>query len=178
MVEHVFGGNWTEEKLETLKKYLVAYKSIFDNNPKAQYFTTWYVDAFAGTGSRSPSATLPGGLQVEMDIDDTDDEAAKFLDGSAKIALSIPSPFHKYLFIGTYRLDSLANFFWSNLSDGTLRDSILGVEPIEPVAHTPLHKQNAEWHLLFDAGQHNDLAHFELGLWPVFHFIPPRESSI
>lgn len=96
MIEHVFGGNWTEEKLETLKKYLVAYKSIFDNNPKAQYFTTWYVDAFAGSGSRTPSATLPGGLQVEMDIDD---EAAKFLDGSAKIALSIPSPFHKYLFI-------------------------------------------------------------------------------
>jgi three-Cys-motif partner protein len=50
-----FGGNWTEEKLECLKKYLSAYTTIFTKNPKARHFQTIYVDAFAGTGYRSTS---------------------------------------------------------------------------------------------------------------------------
>ena len=50
--DHVFGGDWTEKKLDCLRKYFTAYRQIFTTNPKAQYFKTWYVDAFAGTGAR------------------------------------------------------------------------------------------------------------------------------
>src|SRR5664280_2415387 len=65
MNEHTFGGNWTEEKLGRLDKYLTTYRTIFANNEKAKHFRTWYVDAFAGTGSRSepnPSLGLTYGI--------------------------------------------------------------------------------------------------------------------
>lgn len=35
MVEHAFGGSWTEEKLTRLRKYLEAYTVIFTKNPAA-----------------------------------------------------------------------------------------------------------------------------------------------
>jgi len=46
MVEHSFGGPWTERKLKCLRDYLCAYRAIFTGNEKARYFRTWYVDAF------------------------------------------------------------------------------------------------------------------------------------
>ena len=65
MVEHIFGGSWTEIKLARLAKYLTAYRTIFTGNEKARHFKTWYVDAFAGTGSRSdPDA--PTELQLHF----------------------------------------------------------------------------------------------------------------
>jgi three-Cys-motif partner protein len=94
MVEHSFGGPWTERKLKCLRDYLTAYRTIFTGNEKASYFHTWYVDAFAGTGSRTAAeADLP-----LLDIND-DPEAKAYQEGSARIALGLPSPFHKYLFI-------------------------------------------------------------------------------
>jgi three-Cys-motif partner protein len=95
MVEFAFGGAWTEVKLGCLRKYLEAYRTIFTANSKARYFQTWYVDAFAGIGSRSTPST--DGF-FPLDIDGGEDIAA-YKDGSAKIALGLPSPFHKYLFI-------------------------------------------------------------------------------
>src|SRR6185437_12972802 len=74
MVEHSFGGPWTERKLKCLRDYLSAYRAIFTGNEKARYFRTWYVDAFAGTGSRT-AADLP-----LLDIDD-DAEAKEYQDG-------------------------------------------------------------------------------------------------
>jgi three-Cys-motif partner protein len=98
MIEHVFGGDWTEDKLRRLREYLIAYRNIFTSNARASYFRTWYVDAFAGTGSRtSPSASKALADQGEGLY--VDNETAGFLDGSAKIALGIPSPFHRYFFI-------------------------------------------------------------------------------
>jgi three-Cys-motif partner protein len=99
MGEHTFGGRWTEDKLSALGKYLRAYRQIFTQNQKARYFTTWYVDAFAGTGSR----TVPGGaaneqLSVFEDVY-KDAETTQYRDGSAKIALTLPEPFDHYLFI-------------------------------------------------------------------------------
>jgi three-Cys-motif partner protein len=98
MIEHAFGGDWTEDKLRRLREYLIAYRAIFTNNPRASYFKTWYVDAFAGTGSRSSPTLSRGSLDYDEGFP-FDREAATFLDGSAKIALGIPSPFDKYLFI-------------------------------------------------------------------------------
>jgi three-Cys-motif partner protein len=92
MVEHSFGGPWTERKLKCLRDYLTAYRTIFTGNAKARYFRTWYVDAFAGTGSWT-TADLP-----LLDIDD-DAEAKEYQDGSARIALGLPSPFDQYLFV-------------------------------------------------------------------------------
>lgn len=99
MAEHVFGGNWTELKLARLDKYLNAYRTIFTGNPKARYFTTWYVDAFAGTGSRSdPDTKAKEQDSLFEDVyDDTDTKG--YRDGSAKIALGLSQPFDRYLFI-------------------------------------------------------------------------------
>ena len=95
MNDHTFGGNWTEEKLARLDKYLTTYRTIFANNEKAKHFRTWYVDAFAGTGSRSePTASHAPGM-----FDDVYQETNAFRDGSARIALQLGEPFHNYLFI-------------------------------------------------------------------------------
>lgn len=45
---HRFGGNWTEQKLECVRKYLRAYTTIMSKQP----FHYAYIDAFAGTGYR------------------------------------------------------------------------------------------------------------------------------
>jgi len=59
MSEHIFGGDWTSEKLERVRKYLQAYTTIFHRNERARFFTTYFVDAFAGTGDRKDS-NVPG----------------------------------------------------------------------------------------------------------------------
>jgi len=100
MAEHKFGGDWTEVKLGKLEKYLKAYRTLFSGNEKARYFKTWYVDAFAGTGSRTTAdaAPDPNALLFAVDVYE-DAETKRYRDGSAKIALALPDPFHEYLFI-------------------------------------------------------------------------------
>jgi three-Cys-motif partner protein len=96
MAEHKFGGDWTEKKLSRLKGYLNAYRKIFTVNERARYFKTWYVDAFAGTGTRSTSTGAPGEQGL---FEDVYEETREYRDGSAKIALALPEPFDSYLFI-------------------------------------------------------------------------------
>lgn len=98
MIEHAFGGDWTEVKLARLAKYLTAYRTIFTGNERARHFATWYVDAFAGTGSRSAVETPAAGLSLPDDVYQ-DAETKGYRDGSAKIALGLQSPFDRYLFI-------------------------------------------------------------------------------
>jgi three-Cys-motif partner protein len=98
MIEHAFGGDWTEDKLTRLAKYLGAYRSVFTGNAKARHFTTWYVDAFAGTGSRSANDGPANGQGLVDEVYE-DDESSRYRDGSAKIALGLSSPFDRYLFI-------------------------------------------------------------------------------
>lgn len=98
MIEHSFGGNWTEDKLSRLKNYLTAYRTIFTKNERAKFFTTWYVDAFAGTGSRSSADASSSYLTLLADVYE-DADTNRYRDGSAKIALGLESPFDKYLFI-------------------------------------------------------------------------------
>ena len=88
-----FGGNWTEEKLERVRKYLVAYATIMSKQP----FRFAYIDAFAGTGYRSlPSEEDQNELMFpELAAQDTQ----RFLDGSARIALQVRPRFSKYIFI-------------------------------------------------------------------------------
>jgi len=110
MIEHTFGGDWTEDKLTRLAKYLAAYRSVFTGNVKARHFTTWYVDAFAGTGSRSASEGTTTGQGLADDVYE-DAESARYRDGSAKIALGLTSPFDRYLFVekSKSRINELGN---------------------------------------------------------------------
>jgi three-Cys-motif partner protein len=94
---HEFGGDWTSDKLERLRKYLQAYTIIFDRNVRARKLFPVYIDAFAGTGYRTPShpATDLGMLLPEL----AEPENQGFLKGSACIALEVEPPFREYIFI-------------------------------------------------------------------------------
>ncbi|MEP0843250.1 MAG: three-Cys-motif partner protein TcmP [Phycisphaerae bacterium] len=99
MSTHAFGGDWTTDKLERLRKYLCAYTTIFTKNLKARYFITIYVDAFAGTGYRVNSATRKGAAAVPDGDTDPDPEADLFRKGSARIALDVVPSFNRYIFV-------------------------------------------------------------------------------
>lgn len=82
-----FGGKWTEQKLEILRRYLDAYTTALKDQP----FRLIYVDAFAGEGSWEPPF-----------VDSSDDYADfRYLrNGSPRIALSIEDKaFDKFVFV-------------------------------------------------------------------------------
>ena len=97
-MEHQFGGAWTQEKLERLRKYLPAYTRIFHANERAKFLNTVYVDAFAGTGyisSRGKRADEEPSLFEDLAAS----EVQEFLQGSAQIALGTEPPFDRYVFV-------------------------------------------------------------------------------
>lgn len=94
MTTHQFGGQWTEDKLNSVKKYLSAYMTIFKSNPKASFFNTIYVDAFAGTGFRNPEKSDKNSLPLF-----DDDDAIELQKGSAQNALESSPHFNEYIFI-------------------------------------------------------------------------------
>jgi three-Cys-motif partner protein len=91
----MFGGSWTQQKLEVLSDYLRAYRKIFDKNPRARHFETSYVDAFAGTGE-IPRRQLQGFFKDDPDLLKVEEEFRK---GSVRRALEVEPPFHHYVFI-------------------------------------------------------------------------------
>jgi three-Cys-motif partner protein len=94
---HTFGGDWTEQKLERLQKYLKAYTTIFTKNKRAQNLVPIYVDAFAGTGYRTRPLQLTESLELFEEL--TEPEVDNFMKGSARLALEIEPSFQKYIFI-------------------------------------------------------------------------------
>ncbi len=93
-----FGGDWTSEKLERVRKYLVAYATIMNALRKqGRGFRFAYIDAFAGTGYNTPKeiddefAPFFEGLHSE--------ESRQFLEGSAQVALKVEPQFDQYIFI-------------------------------------------------------------------------------
>lgn len=66
---------------------------IFKTNEKAKYFSTYYVDAFAGTGYRINSGQSPD----QCLFDDSD--ALEFQKGSTVIALETKPAFDHYIFV-------------------------------------------------------------------------------
>jgi three-Cys-motif partner protein len=88
-----FGGGWTELKLGMLDKYLAAYAKVMMNQP----FERFYIDAFAGTGYREAGRAEPDSGFFAPEL--AEDEPQDFLDGSARIALRIQPPFHRYVFV-------------------------------------------------------------------------------
>lgn len=85
---HAFGGVWTERKLSVVRAYLRMYAQALKNQP----FQRIYIDAFAGTGDRTDKrrATLP-----LLDLPEFEAVAK----GSARLALEVEPPFHRYVFI-------------------------------------------------------------------------------
>ncbi len=88
-----FGGGWTEQKLECVRKYLHAYTTIMSKQP----FRFAYIDAFAGTGYRETESDEDPNELMFPDL--VSSEVVSFHDGSARNALEVKPPFMKYVFI-------------------------------------------------------------------------------
>jgi three-Cys-motif partner protein len=88
--KHYFGSSETERKLACLRQYLTAYSIALQN----KQFARIYIDAFAGTGSRTETkAVLPFmGEGEETTVEIT-------TQGSARIALETSPSFHHVLLI-------------------------------------------------------------------------------
>lgn len=102
MSSHQFGGRWTDEKLDRLRRYLVEYTKIFKANSRAAFLRTTFVDAFAGTGTYTSAKEVDAespGLFEEL----YDEEAKAFQKGSAQIAIEVEPSFDHYLFIDKKR---------------------------------------------------------------------------
>lgn len=81
---HEFGGPWTEIKLDAIH----AYSQFFTTALRNQDFELWYIDGFAGTGSRTSKREVGGlldGVPVEV--------REEVLAGSARRALELNPPF-------------------------------------------------------------------------------------
>lgn len=89
----LFGGDWTTEKLERVRKYLEAYLTAL----KKQRFRLVYIDAFAGTGYRTLQRS---GSTTELLFPElAGPESERFMNGSARNALEIQPGFDEYIFI-------------------------------------------------------------------------------
>jgi three-Cys-motif partner protein len=91
--KQMFGGDWTEQKLDMLRQYLTAYARALKKQP----FQLVYIDAFAGTGYREPQGTVTQDGLLFPDL--AEQEPQQFLAGSASLALQVEPPFHKYVFV-------------------------------------------------------------------------------
>lgn len=86
---HYFGGLWTELKLEAIS----AYSKFFTGALKTQNFDLWYIDPFAGTGSRE-EIRVTGGLLTGEPAEATEVSYP----GSAARSLMVQPPFHHFVF--------------------------------------------------------------------------------
>ena len=92
--QEMFGGGWTQQKLQVLSNYLREYVKIFHHNPRARFFEITYVDAFAGTG------VIPErNSQFEPLFPELEELQEEFRKGSVRRALEIEPPFDRYVLI-------------------------------------------------------------------------------
>ena len=87
---HRFGGAWTELKLDAVHYYLGFFTRVL----KTQPFDLWYIDAFAGSGTRAVERET-GGLLDDAPVTDATEEIA----GSVLRALAVDPPFGRHVFI-------------------------------------------------------------------------------
>lgn len=90
---NLFGGSWTQEKLERVRKYLSAYPTALKKQP----FDLIYIDAFAGTGYVELGDEADNGQPLFPEF--VDEDATGFIDGSARMALNVKPGFKRYVFI-------------------------------------------------------------------------------
>src|SRR3569623_141767 len=87
---HRFGGVWTELKLDAVHYYLGFFTRVLRTMP----FDLWYIDAFAGSGSRI-ECRQRGGLFEGKPLEITTEQLA----GSVMRALAVDPPFKRHVFI-------------------------------------------------------------------------------
>lgn len=92
--QQLFGGPWTQDKLERLQKYLAAYTKIFKRNPRASYFEISYIDAFAGTGYMA-TPEVPAGYFFPELLEGVEE----YQKGSVRRALEVEPSFDHYIFV-------------------------------------------------------------------------------
>lgn len=94
----MFGGIWTQKKLESVQKYLIAYCQIFKPGSRGEFYETTYADAFAGTGYMR-KREMPLAEAFPEEFADLSAEAEEFSKGSAVRALEVEPGFNHYVFI-------------------------------------------------------------------------------
>jgi three-Cys-motif partner protein len=91
VIDHEFGNQDTDLKLSVIESYLRPYTKAL----KGKWPELWYIDAFAGTGSRTVRVAARGG-------DLFDEEAPERIEqrrGSARIAIEVSPPFDRIVFM-------------------------------------------------------------------------------
>jgi three-Cys-motif partner protein len=89
--DHEFGSQSTDLKLEIVEGYLRAFTTALSG----KWPQLWYIDAFAGTGSRTQrTAARDGDL-----FDEPVSERVEQRRGSARIALDVTPPFSRLIFM-------------------------------------------------------------------------------
>ena len=90
-----FGGDWSDQKLSALSRYLSAYTTALKN----QNFPLVYIDAFAGGGRFDITAEKDRPpLLAEEEAEDME-ERKEYRHGSPLVALNTNPSFDKFIFI-------------------------------------------------------------------------------
>lgn len=90
-VDHEFGGQHTELKLSVVESYLIAYTKAL----RHQFDHLWYIDAFAGTGTRIVRTVSDRDSLFEPSAR----EKVEVRRGSAMIALDVQPHFDRLVFM-------------------------------------------------------------------------------
>jgi three-Cys-motif partner protein len=115
---HVFGGAWTELKLDAVSDYCTFFNKVLVDKPfPDRPFERWYFDAFAGSGTRRVERT-GGGLFESAPIRIEAEDMA----GSVLRALQVEPPFSRLAFIEGHhgRFQSLEEIRVANPNRGIL----------------------------------------------------------
>jgi three-Cys-motif partner protein len=89
-VDHEFGAQHTDLKLSIVESYLKAYTTAL--KPR---FKRLYIDAFAGTGSRTVRVEARGGDLIDAPVPERVEQRR----GSARIAIEITPKFNRLIFV-------------------------------------------------------------------------------
>lgn len=95
-----FGGDWTENKLDTFIAYVTAYLTIL-NKYKSKYgWKTVYFDGFAGAGTHIIQASQEKNL-FSFDYSDEELSETTLYKGAVARVLELPEPFRfdRYIFV-------------------------------------------------------------------------------
>jgi three-Cys-motif partner protein len=90
-VDHEFGAQHTELKLSIVEKYLKAFTKAL----KPHFAELWYIDAFAGTGSRTVREEAREGDLIDAAVPERVEQRR----GSARIAIEVAPKFDRLVFI-------------------------------------------------------------------------------
>jgi three-Cys-motif partner protein len=90
-VDHEFGNQDTDLKLSVVEEYLKTYTKAL----RGKWPQLWYIDAFAGTGSRTVRVAARGGDLLDEEVPERVEQRR----GSARIALDVVPPFDRLIFM-------------------------------------------------------------------------------